>query len=169
MKRIILLIFLLLLINSCSNQTKEPIIVFKENVIDNEKNKVAEEPVELEKDNAEKEIVEEKETKEEKVEEIPEKKLLMFHNNKGQMCLEQLDFLENIKKDYPELVIEEHLTDNQESMNLLGILTSEYKNSEGFSNNFRYLPITFINNHAYSGFNEEVKDKLKKDIEEICR
>ncbi len=108
-----------------------------------------------------------KEQEEEPEKEPAAKKLTMFHNSRGPMCLEQLKFLEDIKPQYPLLVIEEHLTTGQGTRELLNQLKSEYDKSEGMSDNFGYLPITFINNHAYSGFNSEVKEKLEKDIEEI--
>ena len=92
-------------------------------------------------------------------------KIIMFHNGRGPMCLEQLRFLEGLKPQYPSLVIEEHLTTEQSTREILNKLKSRYDKSEGVSESFGYLPITFVNNHAYSGFNQEIKEKLGKDIE----
>ena len=107
-------------------------------------------------------VIEEKEIKE------SENKLIMIHNNKGPMCLQQLEFLDTIEK-CPSLMIEEYFTYNAGTYELLSQLTSQFKASEGISASFEYLPITFINNHAYSGFNDEVKEKLKADIKDVCR
>lgn len=144
-----------------------------------EKEKNIPEPVEEIKNESKKEelpieINESDEEQDEDPTEEPEKepdtkKLIMFHNGRGPLCLEQLKFLEGIKPQYPSLVIEEHLTTEQGTRELLNQLKSEYDKSEGVSENFGYLPITFINNHAYSGFNSEVKEKLEKDIQKICK
>ncbi len=144
-----------------------------------EKEKNIPEPVrEIKDENKEEElpieINESDEEQEEELTEEPEKEpatteLIMFHNGRGPMCLEQLEFLEGIKPQYPSLVIEEHLTTEQGTRDILNMLKSGYDKSEGVSENFGYLPITFINNHAYSGFNSEVKEKLEKDIQEICK
>ncbi len=109
-------------------------------------------------------VKEEKETNTE-----TSKKLIMIHNGKGTMCVNQLKFLEDLKPQYPSLIIEEHLTTEQGTMEILKELKSNYTESEGISKTFGYLPITFINNHAYSGFSQEVKEKLQKDIHEICK
>jgi len=97
----------------------------------------------------------------------PSKKLIMIHNGKGSMCVNQLKFLEDLKPNYPSLIIEEHLTTEPGTTETLRQLKANYTESEGISKTFGYLPITFINNHAYSGFNREVKEKLQKDIEGI--
>lgn len=104
----------------------------------------------------------------EQIEPEREQKLIMFHNGKGPMCLDQLEFLDDIKKECPSLIIEEYLTIEASNLNILYNMESQYENSEGVSDSFGFLPITFINNHAYSGFDRQVEKSLKKDIEEIC-
>ncbi|MBN1502168.1 hypothetical protein JW930_01370 [Candidatus Woesearchaeota archaeon] len=96
-------------------------------------------------------------------------KLVMFHNGKGPMCLEQLEFLEDIEEDFPLLIVEEYLTTEQSNLILLYEMESSYGESHGVSENFGYLPITFINNKAYSGFDSKVEDRLLDDIGEVCR
>jgi len=96
------------------------------------------------------------------------KKLIMIHNGQGSMCVNQLEFLESIKLQYPSLIIEEHLTTDPGTTETLRQLKTDYTASEGISKTYGYLPITFINNHAYSGFNREVKERLQSDIHEIC-
>ncbi|MEA3342904.1 MAG: hypothetical protein U9Q92_01945 [archaeon] len=184
------LLFAIMIGFTLQNQEKEPDMPTPEeeqtkNVVLNqglpveihEKEKNIPEPVKEIKNESNKEelpieINESDEEQEEEPTEDPEKepaakKLIMFHNGRGPMCLEQLKFLEGVKPQYPSLIIEEHLTTEQGTRELLNQLKSEYDKSEGISDNFGYLPITFINDYAYSGFNSEVKEKLEKDIEEI--
>ena len=85
------------------------------------------------------------------------------------MCVNQLKFLEELKPQYLSLIIVEHLTTEQGTMEILRELKASYSASEGISKTFGFLPITFINDHAYSGFNREVEEKLLKDIREITQ
>ena len=87
-------------------------------------------------------------------EDIPseEAEVIIFHNGTGQMCIDALNFLhqENIK-------YTEHLTDEIDFQKNL----SSYKNqfsgtSEGYSDNFGYYPIIFINDKAFSGFDNGI-------------
>ncbi|MBU0615612.1 MAG: hypothetical protein KJ601_05970 [Nanoarchaeota archaeon] len=98
-----------------------------------------------------------------------EPKLIMFHNNQGPMCIEQLSFLEGQKKKFPNLIIEEYLTTEQKTYAKMIEIRSSFSVSKGVSSSFGYLPITFVNHNAYSGFNDEVKSMLEKDIIEVCR
>ncbi len=95
-------------------------------------------------------------------------KLVMFHNGKGPMCIEQLDFLDSMDI-CDSLVIEEHLTTQSGTYSILSEYKSGHDSSKGISLSFGYLPITFVNDHAYSGFNSDVGAMLRKDIEEVCR
>lgn len=88
--------------------------------------------------------------------------LLMFHNNRGPMCLEMLRWLESIKKDHPSLVVEEHITTEQGTRQRMNQLIAEYDVSGGMSESFRYLPITFYRGEAFSGFNKEVQTRLQE-------
>ncbi len=134
-------------------------------------------PAVIEKEEEKHEDIPSKPEKEEPTEPVKEekerntelsKKLIMIHNDQGSMCVNQLKFLEDLKPQYSSLIIEEHLTTEQGTMEILKELKANYTASEGISKTFGYLPITFINNHAYSGFNREVRGKLIKDIEEVC-
>ncbi len=82
--------------------------------------------------------------------------LLIFHNNLGPMCLDALAWFDTIESDHPELVIEEHLTTEAGERTLMWDMEAEYDGSEGVSNSFGYLPIIFVADHAFSGFNDEV-------------
>lgn len=87
--------------------------------------------------------------------------LVVFHNNQGPMCLELLDWLDS---NYPNLVIKEYLTTKEANMQLLEERVAEFNESQGVSDEFRYLPIIFYKGKVFSGFNEEVKDELKSLI-----
>lgn len=88
-----------------------------------------------------------------------EGKIMMFHNGRGSMCLEAIEFFKNI--DYP---LEEYLNYEPDFNNQLNKLIVEYKQSEGVSESFGYYPIIFIKGKAYSGFNEEIKSKILEHI-----
>ncbi len=98
---------------------------------------------------------------------VPKNKLLMFHNGRGPMCLEQLDFLDKADK-CQELEIVEYLTTQDSTYSIMKQYQRKFSESQGYSDSFRYLPITFINEHAYSGFDDDVKEMLEDDIDEIC-
>lgn len=123
-----------------------------------EENKTEPEP-EKESEEATEETIEDTEQSEE-ADTGKEDVLIMFHNNQGPMCIKQLDWLDSIKENYPDLEIEEHLTTSRKTMNLLRDKMAEYEQSIGVSEEFRYLPISFYKGKAFSGFNEEVKDEL---------
>lgn len=95
------------------------------------------------------------------------KELVMFHNGNGPMCIEQLEFLDSLEK-CPELKIREHLTTDEETFGLLQEMKVGHSRSKGVSASFSYLPITFVNGNAYSGFDSAVEEMLRKDIEELC-
>ena len=95
--------------------------------------------------------------------------LIIAHNGRGSMCISELQFLEGMKKMCPSLEIKEYNTDYKDSWQALNELISIHKQSEGVSASFEYLPFTFVNNHAYSGFNGELREKIRKDVEEVCR
>lgn len=93
-------------------------------------------------------------------------KLVMFHNDAGPMCLEQLEFLEELEEDHPYLVVEEHYTFEEGTYDLLSEMKSSFNQSEGVSTTFGYLPITFVGGRAFSGFNEHVEKSLRELAEE---
>ena len=86
-------------------------------------------------------------------------KILMFHNGKGPMCLEAMDFLKSI--DYPN---EQVLTDDPDFFKRLTAEKEKFTQSEGVSSSFGYYPIIFIKNRAFSGFNQEIKNQILKEI-----
>ncbi len=90
-----------------------------------------------------------------------ESKIIMFHNGRGSMCLEAIEFLKTI--DYP---VEQFLDTDEGFNNRLDELRTKFGESEGVSQSFGYYPIIFINDRAFSGFNEEVKSQIIKEITE---
>jgi hypothetical protein len=91
------------------------------------------------------------------LEDLPEvgTKMVIFHNGSGPMCLDMMDFLETI--DYP---IEEHLNTESGFNELLESYKLTYKTSTGESEEFGFYPIIFIEDKAYSGFNDDIKEEI---------
>jgi len=157
----IFLIITLFLLCSCTKIENEETTILTEGITEQKTSEIS--------------VDEKQESQVEKPPEIDEKSkenkpiLIMFHNGQGPMCLEQLDFLEEIKNECPQLIVEEHLTTDPDTRPFMYELESQYEQSIGVSDHFGYLPITFVNNHAYSGFDDVVKEKLEQDIKEICK
>lgn len=79
-------------------------------------------------------------------------KIMMFHNGKGPMCLEAMEFIKTL--DYP---VEEYI-EGQEAYNReFNRVREEFSSSEGIHPLFGYYPIIFVKDRAYSGFNESVE------------
>lgn len=92
--------------------------------------------------------------------------LMIFHNSTGPMCIEALDWLDEMKVRYPALNVEEKLTYVQDDLTLLNQLRAEYGQSQGVSTSFAYLPIIFFREHAFSGFNDEVASAISRLLED---
>jgi len=86
-------------------------------------------------------------------------KIVVFHNGRGPMCLDFLDFIKTLN--YP---VEQHLVGEGNFNYSLSGYIDKYDKSEGVSNNFGYYPIIFIKEKAYSGFNEDIKNRIIEDI-----
>ena len=86
--------------------------------------------------------------------------LVIFHNGSGPMCLAALDWLDGAEVDYPALVVEEHLTYEAGEITHLRELQAEFVTSEGVSSSFEYLPIMFLEDRAFSGFDDAVAEAL---------
>ncbi len=92
-------------------------------------------------------------------------KLLIFHNNSGPMCLQALDWLDSVRSEHPGLVVEEHLTYEPGTSELLNQTKAQVGQSQGVSTNFGFLPIVFFQGQAFSGFNDDIKGTLAALIE----
>ncbi|MBN2016367.1 hypothetical protein JW766_06090 [Candidatus Dojkabacteria bacterium] len=88
-------------------------------------------------------------------------KFVMYHNGKGTMCLEALEFLDTVN--YP---MEQHLNTEDDFEDGLRSLKSIYGSSSGVSDSYEYYPIIFIKDRAFSGFNDDIKQEILKLIEE---
>lgn len=86
-------------------------------------------------------------------------KIVAFHNGQGPMCLDFLEFTKGIK--YP---VEQHLTTDSDFNAQLSTYKSKYSKSSGVDEDFGYYPIIFAGDKAYSGFNEEIKSEILKQI-----
>lgn len=89
-------------------------------------------------------------------EEITLPTAVIFHNGQGPMCINAIEFFE--ENNYP---YEQHLTQESDFTEKL----NEYKAasplvSEGMSTMYGYYPLIFIENRAFSGFNNEIRDEL---------
>ena len=82
-------------------------------------------------------------------------KMIIFHNGSGPMCRNFLNFAETIN--YP---LEEHLFGENGFWEDLDKFTDDFNYSEGLSNSFSYLPIIFIRNKAFSGFDQTIEKEL---------
>ena len=87
--------------------------------------------------------------------------LVIFHKNRGPMCLEELEWLESMQGEHPDLMVKEYLTTKASNQELLEERINKYNSSQGVSSEFNYLPITFYKGQAFSGFNEAVRNELR--------
>ncbi len=97
---------------------------------------------------------------EEGAEETNEEEIIVFHNGKGSMCLEALDFFE--EKGYK---FTEYLDTESGFREKLQSYTSDYEKSEGVSDSFGYYPIIFVEGRAFSGFSQQIGDEIDKILE----
>lgn len=95
------------------------------------------------------------------VEPLSEDTLVIFHNGTGPMCIDALDWLVEMQAERPDLVVEEHLTTDLDSLVLLTELKSQYGQSQGVSMTYSYLPFIFFRGQAFSGFNDEIQQSLE--------
>ncbi len=86
--------------------------------------------------------------------------LTVFHNGQGPMCLEFLDFLEENNLEY-----EEHLNTDTDFVSQLNAHKVDNPKSEGISETYGYYPIIFIGGRAFSGFDENIENELRKILD----
>lgn len=90
---------------------------------------------------------------------IASKEVLMFHNDKGPMCVEAKEFFSA-----QNIGVEEHLTTEADFREELQRLKAQYGSSEGVSESFGYYPIIFVGEKAFSGFNKEIKQAVLEEL-----
>lgn len=83
-------------------------------------------------------------------------KLVMYHNGTGPMCLDAMEYIEDL--DYP---VEQHLNTETDFQENLSELKRVYGSSEGVSTDFGYYPIIFIEDRAFSGFNDDIRAEIE--------
>jgi hypothetical protein len=86
-------------------------------------------------------------------------KIVVFHNGQGPMCLDFLEFIKDT--DYS---VVQHLTTDEDFYSQLNTYKSRFTKSEGVSEDFGYYPVIFINDKAYSGFSEEIKQEILEQL-----
>jgi len=90
------------------------------------------------------------------------KGIIVFHNGKGPMCLKFLEFIKSAK--HP---VSQYLESQEDFYSVLKSYKTKFGQSEGVSKDFEYYPIIFIKDKAYSGFNDNIKEAILRQIEEI--
>jgi len=88
--------------------------------------------------------------------EIEDNTVVIFHNGKGPMCLDTIDFFKTNNISY-----EEHLNTEIDFYKLLNPYKAKYPTSEGVSSSYEYYPFIFAKGRAFSGFNDEIKNEIE--------
>lgn len=87
--------------------------------------------------------------------------MIVFWNENGAMCIDLKQFLN--EKNYPFIA---YSPGDEGFSSTLSSYTQSFSRSEGISASFGYYPIIFFKGHAFSGFNDEIKEKLEDLIAE---
>ena len=97
----------------------------------------------------------------EALQDLPEvgSKIVMFHNGVGPMCKDAEAFLDGL--DYP---VEEHVSTEKNFLTLLDRYRARFPETEGVSDSYEYFPIIFLEDRAFSGFDEEVRKAIEQEI-----
>jgi hypothetical protein len=82
-------------------------------------------------------------------------KLVVFHNNRGTMCLDMLAFFEE-----NNITFEQHLTTDKDFTQLFNTYKDEFAESEGVSTTFGFYPFIFIEGRAFSGFDNDIGTEI---------
>ncbi len=93
---------------------------------------------------------------------VKEDQIVVFGNSRGELCLDLKSFLESQNYSFIN-----YLTSDFEFSKKLEDYKEKYAVSAGMSTNFRYYPIIFVRDKAFSGFNEKIKEEIKKTLEEV--
>ncbi len=88
--------------------------------------------------------------------------LHLFYRDGCQHCAKEKEYLETIKKDYPNLKVEKYeIWSNLDNSNLME------KTSSALKEEINYVPYTVIGSYSTVGFNENTKELIKKYYD-IC-
>ena len=86
-------------------------------------------------------------------------KIVVFHNAKGPMCLDFMEFIEGVN--YP---VEQHLVGEEDFDRTFTEYKRKFHASEGLSPSFGYYPMIFINDRVFSGFDDAIRDEISKEV-----
>jgi hypothetical protein len=86
---------------------------------------------------------------------LEDNEILVFHNGTGPMCIELLGFLNDNSYEYTE-----YLNTQDDFYTILNSYKENFTSSEGVSDSFGSFPIIFIEDRAFSGFNDEVQYEI---------
>jgi len=160
MNKLIFFFILIIFIIGCSKERVE----YEDFGVEEEITEEVKEEVEAESEPQYGYIVEQKAI-EDKVEEKKEEEsknavcLYFFHNNRGSPCIREKEFLFELQKKYPNLIVKEFITNTKENINLLYDLAEKY----GFK--VEFVPITFIGEEVIFGYYDD--STTGKEIEDI--
>lgn len=91
---------------------------------------------------------------------LEDNEIVIFHNGTGPMCIEALEYFDNMGYEYTE-----YLNSEEDFYTILDSYQSNFEESEGISQTFGFYPIIFVEDRAFSGFDDEVKDEIDKLME----
>ncbi|MDD4358688.1 MAG: hypothetical protein PHY30_02625 [Candidatus Pacebacteria bacterium] len=92
-------------------------------------------------------------------EESIDKDIVVFGNDYGEMCLDLKTFLDEEGYEYTS-----HLPSSPDFYNKIEEYKKMYGKSQGLSSNFKYYPIVFVGDQAFSGFDNITKEEIKEAI-----
>lgn len=91
-----------------------------------------------------------------------EEGIIVFGNNYGEMCLDLKSFLDSEGYSYIN-----YSPSDSNFYTKIEYYKKNYKKSEGMSLSFGYYPIVFIGDRAFSGFDNNIKEEIKKVIDDL--
>ena len=87
-------------------------------------------------------------------------RLYLFHSETCPHCKEEIEYLDTIKDDYPNLdIVKYEVSYNEMNYNFYNKLIKEAKINTGGQ-----VPFTIIGTDYYVGFSKDVKNKIKKSL-----
>lgn len=90
-------------------------------------------------------------------------RLYLFHSETCPHCKEEIEYLDTIKDDYPNLdIVKYEVSDNEMNYNFYNKVIKETKINTGGS-----VPFTIIGTDYYVGFSKDIKNKIKKSLDKF--
>ena len=87
-------------------------------------------------------------------------RLYLFHSETCPHCKEEIEYLDTIKDDYPNLdIVKYEVSNNEMNYNFYNKVIKEAKINTGGQ-----VPFTIIGTDYYVGFSKDVKNKIKKSL-----